>query len=121
MDLHNKEKFAHELTHVRDNRTSPMIGPFGATWIGGGAADELTKYVGGNPEGLRWTNGTCNIPQKYQWNNDDPSLNYGNHSTADYFAKSFAWTIYDQNVLPQRTIVNEINNMISLVATGDEP
>jgi len=61
------EDFAHELAHVWDNRTASMIGSFGATWYGGGAADELTKYVGGDPRGLRWWNGTSGIPPDYQW------------------------------------------------------
>jgi RHS repeat-associated protein len=114
------EDFAHELAHVWDNRTASMIGSFGATWYGGGAADELTKYVGGDPRGLRWWNGTSGIPPDYQWKKAIKN-GYGNHSTADYFAESFGWMIYNESALPQRTILIKMKNMITLQANGGQP
>jgi hypothetical protein len=83
---------------------------FGATWYGGGAADELTKYVGGDPRGLRWLNGTSGISPVYQWKKAVKN-GYGNHSTAYYFAESFGWMIYNESALPQRTILIKMKNM----------
>ena len=42
-DPDNTEIFAHELAHVWDNRTATMFGAIGATWYGGGAADEFNQ------------------------------------------------------------------------------
>jgi hypothetical protein len=97
-----KQTIAHELAHVWDN--SADNGLCASTWCGGGPADELAKFAGGNPSGVRWNNGTSEIPQNYQW---QPFANggYGNNSTADYFAESFAWMIYNPKYIPQKSIL----------------
>ena len=119
-DPDNKEIFAHELAHVWDNRTATMHGSIGATWYGGGAADELTKYVGGEPRNLRFINGTSGIPIEYQWDTKKSGGGYGNHSTADYFAESFGWMIYDSSAVPQGNI-SWLRTVIALQSNGDQP
>jgi RHS repeat-associated protein len=92
----------HELAHVYDNRSAQDMGNNGeALWFGGGNADLMHQWLGGGvPQGLRFMNGTSNMPDKYQFK---PSDGYGNHSTADYFAEVFALAINpDPNyILPE--------------------
>jgi len=99
--------FAHELGHIWDNRTG--TGLFQAINFGGGVADALVMFVGVNPSGIRWCNGTSGIPADYQWHGG-----YGDHSTADYLADSFRYMIYDNSMLPQVDILNWLNAVISL-------
>ncbi len=81
-------QLVHELGHVWDINSGNGNCP--STWCGGGPADELTVYAGGDPDGTRWTNGTSGMPQ---WSSDIHN-GYGNHSTADYFAESFEWMLF---------------------------
>jgi len=98
----------HELGHVWDINSGNGICP--ATWCGGGPADELTVYLGGDPGGTRWTNGTNGMPQ---WLSDVHN-GYGNHSTADYFAESFEWMLFylvnpnHTSYLPNTDVLNWI-------------
>jgi hypothetical protein len=81
---------AHELGHVWDINT----GLFG---IYGGVADQLNAEIGGyrmsNPFSCPFcdSSGFDKIPVEHQY---VPSAAYGNNSTADYLAESFALTIY---------------------------
>jgi hypothetical protein len=85
---------SHELAHVWENHAA-----LGSVYMGGGVGDQLTRYVGGEPRGLRFINGTSGIPPDHQWTSrldafpDYPS--YGNHSTADYVANGFQYLIMD--------------------------
>ena len=81
----------------------------------------LTKYVGGDPKNLRFINGTSSIPKDYQWDPNNSGGGYGNHSTADYFAESFGWMIYNSTSVPQSNIINWFHAVIVLQANGDQP
>ncbi len=86
----------HEFGHILDNR----IASKNASVCGGGPADALFRAVGGNPEigWLRFMNGAqskpyrndvgamASLPQSARF----PVGRYGNHSTADYFAETWA-------------------------------
>ena len=78
---------AHEMAHIWDIKTSPII-PFY-----GGAGDHLNSAMGGN----NMTN-ICRFCDHSGANNGHPFpkdiQNYGNNSTADYLAESFALSIY---------------------------
>lgn len=91
----------HELAHVMDNHLAKRSLP--ATFFGGGPADRLVKEMGGTPRGIRFSNGTCGIPQGYQWATDAGG-GYGNRASAEYFAESFAWSLYSPENLPTPTI-----------------
>ncbi len=94
---------AHEVFHTIDNRSSTRIFP--ATILGGGYSDRLATYVGGNPNGIRFMNGTSGIPIDMQWS-IDVNDGYGNHSTADYLAEAFVWTFFNPSYCPDQAIVN---------------
>jgi RHS repeat-associated protein len=105
-----KANIAHELGHVLDNSTGN--GVCASTYCGGGAADELAKFVGGDPSGLRWANGTSGIPPEMQW----PKGAYGNTSTADYFADVFSFMLYVPNKIPDPSILLWMQTVIALQA-----
>lgn len=75
----------HELGHIWDNNSRKGLGD--ATFFGGGYGDALNKFMGGDPTGLRWTGGV-NVPRPNRFPSD-LGPNYGNHSSADYFAHAF--------------------------------
>jgi hypothetical protein len=109
-----KEHIAHELAHVLDNKLKSF-----SVWTGGGPSDELVKFVGGNPQGLRWANTknvNSTIPNNMLWQKGKGY--YGNNSTADYFAEAFAWSIYDQSIVPgsNSEVKTWIDSLISLTA-----
>lgn len=92
--MHPTRHLVHELAHVIDNRLSGRLLP--ATFFGGGPADELARFAGGNPRGLRFRNGSCGIDTGFLW----PQGFYGNSATAEYFAEVFAHVIYEPDSLP---------------------
>lgn len=83
-----KRHVAHEVIHVSDNKMGGGL----ATFFGGGPADELVKFTGGTPNGLRWVNGNIDVPREYQFKSKD--YQYANNSNADYYAESMAFLIY---------------------------
>jgi RHS repeat-associated protein len=100
---------AHELGHVWDNRSG-----WNSSIFGGGISDELAAAVGGNPQGFRYLNGTtyskyCSrgfsctrgIPEGNLWPETNPHGAYGNKSTADYFAETFTWSVFDPDLVPK--------------------
>jgi hypothetical protein len=93
---HPKRHILHELGHVIENRL-PRKRFLSPSIIGGGASDRLADYLGGKPSGLRFINGTCNLPRRFLW---EGAGVYGNHSTADYFAEAFSWMPIDIGALP---------------------
>ena len=97
-----RRHFLHELGHVVENRLpkSVFLPP---TIFGGGASDRLTRYLEGKPAGLRYTNGTCGIPERFKWHG---AGEYGNNSTADYFAEALSWLPYDLTALPDPLVAD---------------
>lgn len=104
-----KVQIVHELTHVIDNKMSGKM----ATIFGGGPADELVKFLGGNPHGLRFLNGNFEIPSQYLWTRESRHL-YGNNSYADYFAECMAVAIYAPSVLPDPIVKIWLETLINL-------
>ena len=84
---------AHEMGHIWDINTSPLI-PFY-----GGTGDQLNSAMGGN---------ISNNPLACRFCNDSGSQNknpfpggrnnYGNNSFADYLAESFALSVYHDSL-----------------------
>ena len=103
-----KRHFLHELGHVVENRLpkSFLLPP---TIFGGGASDRLTYYLGGKPSGFRYKNGACGIPERFHWHG---AGEYGNNSTADYFAEALSWLPYDLTALPDPLIADWFNREI---------
>jgi hypothetical protein len=95
----------HELGHVVDNRSSLSSM---AVWSGQGMGDKLALYMGANASKLdysiRWCNGTMGIFDENQWNKNDLYLNYGNNSTADYFAHTFSFAILAPQMAPANAV-----------------
>jgi hypothetical protein len=91
MKIDPEEWLAHELAHVADDRSGSGICP--ATWCGGGTADMLAMAMGGDPGYPRWNNGDAGISPTSQY----ASGSYGNHSSADYFAETLRWMIFDES------------------------
>jgi hypothetical protein len=103
-----KRHFLHELGHVVENNLpKSFLSP--PTIFGGGASDRLTRFLGGKPVGLRYKNGTCGIQERFIWHGVGE---YGNNSSADYFAEAFSWLPYNLAALPDALIaewfINEI-------------
>lgn len=101
----------HEIGHVFDNNSSKGIIP--GIWGGGGFGDRLTRFVGGDPSGIRWMNGSNGIPSENLWRRE-VNEGYGNTSSADYFAEAFSWTMVDALNLPNESVGNWINARIGL-------
>jgi hypothetical protein len=87
ISLSSKRHIAHEVDHVADNKMGGGL----ATFFGGGPADELIKFMGGTPSGLRWWNGNIDVPENAQFKGE---YSYANNSDADYFAEALAFLIY---------------------------
>ena len=90
----------HELGHVLDNQFH-----LGAIWWGGGPSDELQKALNARPSGLRWYNAKAmadTLPEISTWkhHNAGRKPDYGDHSTADYFAETWMYSIYRPSVVP---------------------
>jgi hypothetical protein len=90
----------HELGHVLDNTFHS-----GAIWWGGGPSDDLQWALNGRPSGLRWNNGKAmkeSLPQNATWthHNQRRKPDYGDNSTADYFAETWMYSIYRPEVIP---------------------
>jgi RHS repeat-associated protein len=101
----------HEIGHVFDNNSGKGIIP--GIWGGGGFGDRLTRFVGGDPTGIRWMNGSNGIPSDNLWRKDVMD-GYGNTSSADYFAEAFSWTIVDSSKVPNKSVANWIDARIVL-------
>ncbi len=101
--LNPRQHLIHELAHVIDNLLAKRSLP--ATFFGGGPADRLTREMGGTPRGIRFSNGTCGIPPANQWL-VAAGGGYGNRATAEYFAESFAWSLYYPLNLPSPVIAS---------------
>jgi hypothetical protein len=90
---------AHELGHAWDMKTG-FLTPFG---IQGGVADLLNEAIGGRirrqPFACRFCDhsGLKHIPPAALW---EPAGSYGNNSTADYLAETFAWLVLGGRRLP---------------------
>jgi hypothetical protein len=99
-NVFDKETVVHELGHILDVHTGSSTG-FPTTWRGGGAADELIKYLGGIPLGVRWLQiGILKLPAEYRWKFPNE---YGNSASAEYFAETFRYAIYDPMRIPGGT------------------
>lgn len=91
---------AHELGHVLDNNYKWM-----AVWWGGGPSDALMHALNTHPSGLRWINTKAlekAMPVDFSWSkhNHGGYPNYGDNSSADYFAETWAWSIHRPDVVP---------------------
>ena len=91
---------AHELGHVLENNLKWM-----SVWWGGGAGDDLLRILNTRPAGLRFFNTKVlqrNMPAELTWTvyNGGKSPNYGDHSSADYFAEVWTWSIYRPELIP---------------------
>jgi hypothetical protein len=93
----------HEVAHVIDNGIGSHHHALLPIWLGHGPSDQLFRYLGGTPKGLRWQNGLYGIPNLCRWDKSDArtQFGYGNHSTADNFAEAFAWAIVDPSRIKQ--------------------
>jgi hypothetical protein len=104
----------HEIAHVIDNAIGSHQHAMLSIWFGHGPSDQLAKYLGGSPKGLRWQNGSCGIRRSCQWGKTDPDTQYGygNHSTADYFAESISWAIINPSKIVQLPLRRWIHDFI---------
>jgi hypothetical protein len=104
----------HEVAHVVDNRCGRHHFALLSIWFGHGPADALVRFLGGRPRGLRWRNGTCRIRQSLRWPSNDfiTQYGYGNHSSADYFAEAFAWSVVDPSKIFQPLVGKWMNAFI---------
>jgi len=101
----NLHHVPHEVFHTIDNRSQKGVIP--ATIIGGGYGDRLATFVGGDPKGLRFMNGTSGIPEEMAWR-DNVNNGYGNTSTADYLAEAYVWTFFNPSNNPNQSVTNWI-------------
>ncbi|MBI4733108.1 MAG: RHS repeat-associated core domain-containing protein [Chloroflexi bacterium] len=124
--------FAHELGHIWDINTGVFLIDYSVVdglagysedrnWLGGvkwgivgGVADMLNLHIGGSimfTSNCRWCDlsGSDFIPLEYRWK--DP-FGYGNNSTADYLANSFAYSIYDPAHVPSPGVTLWVNGAI---------
>jgi hypothetical protein len=87
----------HELGHVLDN-DSKLGGLWPATYKGGGAADRMIRFMGGQPDNchLRWfcKNGYV---ENVAGRDPCPSGSYGSNSVADDFAESFVYAVFNMD------------------------
>jgi hypothetical protein len=96
----------HEFGHVLDNRSKSSIGD--ASIFGGGAGDQIMNFINGKssgPLGNRAFGGVTYGANPFpgynvQWPSTG-NLFYGNNSTADYFANTFAATVTFFDQVPQ--------------------
>ncbi len=103
LPIFDNKNIAHELGHVLDNNFSG--GALPATLIGGGPADAMVSAMGGNPTKCfpRWD---CigidnqSYHDKIAGSDPWPVSAYANHSVADDFADTFAYTIYIHDSVP---------------------
>jgi hypothetical protein len=91
----------HELGHIWDANTGLNGGPLGVI---GGIADSLNDFIGGNitkGANYRWINLGGTIPSSHIPNNFQygPENKYANGSTADYFADSFKFAVFEPEIL----------------------
>lgn len=87
----SSENVVHELGHVLDNYFGPSDF-FEAVLFGGGAADGLVNFLGGNPGGIRARGNQIftSVNKLYRL----PGKDYGNTSVADFFAQHFMYQVY---------------------------
>jgi RHS repeat-associated protein len=106
--LFSKYYLAHELAHLWDARSGGENTPLfelatGSNhWFEHGPSDSLNALINGTvaaSSGCRWCDGSGKnyIPSDYQFKTDPMTMNgepYANNSTADYFAETFALSVY---------------------------
>lgn len=90
----------HELAHVLDNSWRRY-----SVWFGNGPSDHLLEALGSKPSGLRWMNTDSVrkvVPQELLWHtkNNGKAPKYGDNSSADYFAETFTWAIFNAEKIP---------------------
>ncbi len=96
----------HEFGHVVDNRS--RVAPGDASLFGGGAGDQLMNYINAKSNGLFGNKADGGIfygknpfpGYNVQWPSNG-TANYGNNSTADYFANTFAAMVTSYEAVPQ--------------------
>lgn len=98
----------HELAHALDNSLSNRLLP--ATLFGGGPADALVSALGGDPRGLR-VNNPQSVPPAFRWSME-VNEGYGNSSTAEYFAETLCWSVYDTTKLPSPAVINALKKIL---------
>lgn len=109
-----KNVLVHELGHVVDNRSAHDA----AVWFGGGMGDRLAVEMGASQVGLNYTfprfiNGRGGISEQNRWGGTNPDWRYyGNNSTADYFAHTFAFAVLKVDGAPKNA-VDFLGQMIS--------
>jgi hypothetical protein len=87
----SSENVVHELGHVLDNYFGPSEF-FEAALFGGGAADGLVNFLGGNPSGIRARGNQIDTIKDSKLRL--PVGDYGNTSVADFFAQHFMYQVY---------------------------
>lgn len=99
-----KAHVAHELGHVLDNHAGNPLLP--ATFVGGGAADQMVRAVGGAPQrsALRFAPDR-NYPRRAGLVETWKPNHYGNNSPADDFAETFSLTIYQPDTVPPQRLL----------------
>lgn len=92
----------HELGHVFDNNFGGRL----SSLLGGGTIDALMNYLGLRTNSIfRFTGGIdfTRTKRTQQWPINNPNLNYGNNSAADYFAHTFAASILEPWLAPLKS------------------
>ena len=98
----------HEFGHVLDNRSKAGLGD--ASIFGGGAGDQLMKFINAKPRfGIRATGGITfganPFPDYSVQYPKEGTSSYGNKSTADYFANTFAAATAGYKDAPQPAVM----------------
>jgi len=106
--LSSKLTLAHELGHISDSRSAPLgMG----VWTGGGYGDQMAWRL--DPEvmpsvhnSIRWIEGNLNsMASNMRWGSKGiGDVPYGNNSSADYFAHTFAYAVFAPAYAPPQSI-----------------
>jgi hypothetical protein len=65
----------HETAHVTDNKVGSQHYALLPIWFGHGPSDQISKFLGGTPKGLRWRNGSGDTPSLITGTDPIRSLN----------------------------------------------
>ena len=100
---------AHELGHVSENKMAGNL----AVYFGGGAGDASDKVQGGDPSGIRWMNENfANTMPQFALIKSPHE--YGNTSSADYYAESSSAMIYRSVTSLPATVVLWLQALIDV-------
>ena len=95
----------HEFSHVWDNNSNPTPDWGNAAVLGGGYSDHLMSFIDAEPRlvlrfigGIKYNENRWKIP--LEWSDRNEYLDYGNNSTADYFANTFTGVITSNKDTP---------------------